>query len=99
MLLFLGVDACKRGWISISKDLATGEISSEVHSSVESLLDKCGRPIALAIRGLERWGFDCPGEEINGRHEHSHWARGWLFRQRGEKRCPAEAPYESPGGR
>jgi predicted RNase H-like nuclease len=44
-----GVDACKGGWISISRDLATGEISSEVYSSVESLLERSARPIALAI--------------------------------------------------
>jgi len=49
MFLILGADACQGGWISISRDLATGRVSSEVHSSVESLLERWGRPIALAI--------------------------------------------------
>jgi predicted RNase H-like nuclease len=49
MFLIAGVDACKGGWISISIDLATGIVSSEVYSSVESLLDRTVRPIALAI--------------------------------------------------
>jgi predicted RNase H-like nuclease len=49
MFLIVGVDACKGGWISISRDPATGELSSEVDSSVRSLLLRQARPIALAI--------------------------------------------------
>ncbi|MGH2620075.1 MAG: DUF429 domain-containing protein [Anaerolineales bacterium] len=45
----VGVDACKGGWISISRDLGTGEVSSEVYSSVGSLLERNARPIVLTI--------------------------------------------------
>lgn len=49
MFLIAGVDACKGGWICISRDLVTGEISSAVDSSAESLLVRLVRAIALAI--------------------------------------------------
>jgi predicted RNase H-like nuclease len=44
-----GVDGCKGGWISISKELHSGKISSEVYSSVRILLEKKTRPVVLAI--------------------------------------------------
>ena len=82
VLLILGVDACKGGWISISRDLATGELSSEVHSSVESLLDRSGRPIAFAI--------DIPiGMTDAGPRECDKLARGILGSPRSSSVFPA----------
>ncbi len=44
-----GVDGCRGGWIAIRKDLGSGEISSEVHSSSEQLIKHSPIPEVLAL--------------------------------------------------
>lgn len=39
----------QKGWISVSRNLATGELSSEAHPSVENLLERSSKPLVLAI--------------------------------------------------
>jgi predicted RNase H-like nuclease len=44
-----GVDGCKGGWLCISKELLSAEISSEVFPSMASLLKRMPRPVVLAV--------------------------------------------------
>ena len=44
-----GVDACKGGWICITRDLVSREISSQVVASISPLLDRVARPAVVAI--------------------------------------------------
>jgi len=82
VLVIAGVDACKGGWIYISSDLASGEVSSEVFSSLESLLDRTPRPIALAI--------DIPiGMTDSGPRECDKLARAMLGHPRSSSVFPA----------
>jgi len=82
LLVIAGVDACKGGWIYISSDLASGEVSSDVFSSLESLLDRTPRPIALAI--------DIPiGMTDSGPRECDKLARAMLGHPRSSSVFPA----------
>jgi predicted RNase H-like nuclease len=49
MVLIAGVDGCKGGWLCISKNLLSDEISSEVFPSMATLLVEMVKPIVLAI--------------------------------------------------
>ena len=44
-----GVDGCKGGWICISKDLLSGEISTEVFPSMAGLLKRMPKAVVLAV--------------------------------------------------
>jgi predicted RNase H-like nuclease len=48
-VLIAGVDGCKGGWICISKDLLSAEISTEVFPSMGSLLKRIPRAVVLAV--------------------------------------------------
>ena len=82
MFLIGGVDACRGGWISIFKDLASESIFSDVFSSIESLLNRTTRPIALAI--------DIPiGLTDSGQRECDGLARKMLGHPRARSVFPA----------
>ncbi len=49
MNVITGIDACPGGWLAISRDLATGELISEVHRDISSLVQHKPRPVILAI--------------------------------------------------
>lgn len=77
-----GVDGCKGGWICITRDLTSREISSEVVASISSLLDRVPRPVVLAI--------DIPiGLPETGRRRCEQLARGILGRPRASSVFPA----------
>lgn len=78
-----GVDACKRGgWIAIRKDLGSGEISSEVHSSSERLIKHSPIPEVLAL--------DIPiGLTDSGPRQCDKLAREKLGQRRGTSVFPA----------
>lgn len=49
MTLIYGVDICKAGWLSISKNLMTGNFESNVHLTAETLVEQKNRPSIIAI--------------------------------------------------
>jgi predicted RNase H-like nuclease len=77
-----GVDGCKGGWICITRDLISREISAEVVVSISSLLDRVPRPVVLAI--------DIPiGLPGMGRRRCEQLAREILGRPRASSVFPA----------
>ena len=48
-MLIAGVDGCKGGWICISKNLLSGEISSEVFPSMATIFMEMAKPVVLAV--------------------------------------------------
>ncbi|MFX0196656.1 MAG: DUF429 domain-containing protein [Candidatus Hodarchaeota archaeon] len=82
MIFISGVDACKGGWLSVSKDLLSGRILSEVHASVESLVNRSPRSIVIAV--------DIPiGLTDSGQRECDRLAREMLGRPRSSSVFPA----------
>jgi predicted RNase H-like nuclease len=82
-LIFIsGVDACKGGWLSVSKDLLSGHILSEIYASVESLVNRSPRSIVIAV--------DIPiGLTDSGQRECDRLAREILGRPRSSSVFPA----------
>ena len=81
-LYILGVDGCKGGWIAIRKDIGSGEISSEVHSSGEQLINPSTTPDVLAL--------DIPiGLTDSGPRQCDILARKMLGQPRGRSVFPA----------
>jgi predicted RNase H-like nuclease len=82
MVFIAGVDGCKGGWLAIHKDLGSGEISSEVHSSGDQLINRATTPEVLAI--------DIPiGLTDSGSRQCDLLARKMLGQPRGSSVFPA----------
>ncbi len=82
MAHILGVDGCKGGWIAIRKDIGSGEISSEVYSSGELLINQSTTPHVLAL--------DIPiGLTDSGPRQCDILARKMLGQPRGSSVFPA----------
>ena len=82
MLVISGVDACKGGWISVSRDLLSGEISSQVFQSAGNLVCQTPKPLVMAI--------DIPiGLTDSGPRQCDLLARKMLGQPRGSSVFPA----------
>jgi len=44
-----GVDGCPGGWVAVSQDLETGEVSAAVHDRIDSLFESATPPAVVAI--------------------------------------------------
>ena len=77
-----GVDGCKGGWISIRKEIGSGEITSEVYSSARQLINQSPNPDVLAL--------DIPiGLTESGPRQCDILARKMLRQPRGRSVFPA----------
>lgn len=77
-----GVDGCKGGWISIRKEIDSGEISSEVYFSARQLINQFRNPDVLAL--------DIPiGLTESGPRQCDILARKMLRQPRGRSVFPA----------
>lgn len=77
-----GVDGCKGGWLCISRNLVSREVSSEVVASLTSLRAWVARPVVLAI--------DIPiGLPETGRRQCDELARAMLGSPRASSVFPA----------